>query len=115
MLRTSTLLLLALLAAPAVAQQMPSASNTSYQNTPYQMVPRSDIANFSIRCFKGDQLIWGIYPRGTTSDNQVARQIYYQPKADGRMVLSFLRGFTTGEKQTTYVAAVDVNCEMAEQ
>ncbi|MEN4564322.1 hypothetical protein [Pantoea agglomerans] len=78
-------------------------------------VPKSDSVDFKIICTDGEKTIWGIYERGGTSDYQVARNIYIRRTNDGRTILSFMRGFISADKKTTYIPAVNVNCEASEK
>lgn len=77
----------------------------------WNLVPGSHEKDFQIHCYEGGKLIYGIYPRNNTSENQVARDIYVRALPDGRTQLSFLRGFITADKETTYLPAVTVSCE----
>ncbi len=79
------------------------------------MVPRSDQNDFKIICKEGNNIVWGIYPRGDTSEYQVARNIYMLRTDDGRFVLSFMRGFISANKETTYIPAQGVSCEASEK
>lgn len=79
------------------------------------LVPKSDRVDFKIICTDGEKTIWGIYQRGGTSDYQVARNIYIGRTNDGRAILSFMRGFISADKETTYIPAANVNCEASEK
>ncbi|WP_373964394.1 hypothetical protein [Kosakonia sacchari] len=78
----------------------------------WNLVPGSHNRDFQIHCYEGGKLIYGIYPRNGTSENQVARDIYVRALPDGRTQLSFLRGFISADKETTYLPAVTVSCEV---
>jgi len=79
------------------------------------LVPKSDSGDFKIICTEGEKTIWGIYERGGTSDYQVARNIYIGRTDDGRTILSFMRGFISADKETTYIPSVNVDCEASEK
>lgn len=79
------------------------------------LVPKSDSIDFKIICTDGQKTVWGVYPRGGTSDYQVARNIYIGHTNDGRTILSFMRGFISADKETTYIPASTVNCEASEK
>ncbi|MBC0856443.1 hypothetical protein [Pantoea stewartii] len=80
----------------------------------WHLVPNSDRNDFKIICSQEKHVIWGVFPRDGTSDYQVARNIYIGHTTDGRTILSFMRGFISADKQTTYIPAPDVNCEVSE-
>lgn len=101
-------------AAGAVYGQAQSASALAADGW-RPIVPSHD-KDFTIHCFKGKDLVWGIYPRGNTSAWSVARDIWVKSAADGRVTaIGFQRGFVRADTPDVYFPANDVSCEITEQ
>jgi hypothetical protein len=91
------------------------SGTAAFAEESWMLVQGSDKHDVNVFCYEGNKLVWGIYPRHGTSDNQVAREVYISHGTSGRTVLRFKRGFTTADESTTYVAASTVSCEVSPQ
>jgi hypothetical protein len=82
----------------------------------WRVVLPSQTHDFAVRCFKGKDLVWGVYPRGGTNEWSVARNIWVRSANDGRITaISLQRGFVTADIPVMYFPANDVSCEMTQQ
>lgn len=82
----------------------------------WRLIAPSVDHDFSIRWSKGQEFVWGIFPRGNASKWSVARDIWFKSTADGRVTaLYFQRGFVGADTTDMYVSASDVSCEITEQ
>lgn len=79
---------------------------------PWIKVPESDQKDFTIYCYEGKNLVWGIYPRREQSDYQVARSIYLNNE-NGRTVLQFKHGSYNADTTGMYIAASNLSCEIS--
>ena len=105
----------ALIAATSTAYGQTQSAAQSIADGWRAIVPSHD-NNFSVRCFKGKDLVWGVYPRGGTSEWNVARDIWVKSSADGRITaISLQRGFNAGDAPVTYFPANDISCEITQQ
>jgi len=107
-LRTKALLACSLACAPLAtfAQAAPGPS--------WQFIQRSHEVNYAIYCYRGKEEVFGVHDRPGISDWKVARDVWFYPLSNGRVALSFLHGFTSATKQTTYIPGSDVSCEVNE-
>lgn len=99
----------------ALIMSLSSTVSADQSAAQWSLVPHSHDNDFQIYCYEGGKLIYGIYNRNNTSDYQVARDVYVRTLPDGRTQLSFLRGFTSADKETTYLPGVNVSCDVSER
>ncbi|MCP2234136.1 hypothetical protein V8O11_20905 [Erwinia aphidicola] len=88
-------------------------SSAAEQQSDWVAVPGSHDRDFRIYCYEGEKLVMGVFPRGGTSNYQVARDIFIRTLADGRSVLTFQRGFISADTPTTFIPSVNTRCEMS--